>query len=155
MSGKDVPEQLQIFFPDLPNKEDLAEVFLLRNVVVHNHVWHLDVSDVEANGASTLANPKDLKFQTKRSYDAIVDLAMRKTRRLGLNVNPTAVDRWDAGVVFRVIWDTLLFMNAKNFSHTPLAGQTVQFRGKFEQFEKLGGLFPSSRKAQAESVPPE
>lgn len=155
MSGKDVPEQLQVFFPDLPNKEDLAEVFLLRNIVVHNHVWHLDVSDVEANGASTLANPKDLKFQTKRSYDAIVDLALRKTRRLGLNANPTAVDRWDAGVVFRVIWDTLLFMNAKNFSHTPLAGQTVQFRGKFKQFGKLGGLFPNSRKVEAESVPPE
>jgi hypothetical protein len=144
-SGKDVPEQLQIFFPDLPNKEDLAEVFLLRNIVVHNHVWHLDVSDVEMNGASTLANPKDLRFQTKASYDTIVDLATRKTRRLGLNANPIAVDRRDAGVVFRVIWDTLLFMNAKSFSHTPLAGQTVKFRGKFEQFGELRELFPDAR----------
>lgn len=147
--GKDVPEQLNIFFPDLPNKEALAEVLLLRNIVVHNHVWHLDISDVDLNGAPTLANPKDLGFQTKKTYDVIVDIATRKTRLLGLSASPTAVDRWDAGVVFRVVWETLMFMNSKDFSHTPLAGQTVRFRGKFEQFGSLRKLFPDSRTSPA------
>lgn len=40
VSEKDVPDQLLHFFPDLPNHDELKEVFLLRNIVVHNHVWH-------------------------------------------------------------------------------------------------------------------
>ena len=43
--GKDVPDQLEIFFPDLPQKAELTEVFLLRNIVVHNHVWHLELGE--------------------------------------------------------------------------------------------------------------
>ena len=37
-TGKSTPDMLADFFPDLPNKEDLIEVFLLRNIVAHNHV---------------------------------------------------------------------------------------------------------------------
>ena len=145
VSGKDVPDQLLHFFPDLPNHEELSEVFLLRNIVVHNHVWHLDVSAVEERGVATIATPKDLKFQTKKTYDAIVDVITRKTVLLGLSASPTSVDRYDVGAVFRVVWKTLMFMNEKNFSHTPLAGQTVKFCGKLQQFEELLELLPSAR----------
>ena len=145
VSGKDVPDQLLHFFPDLPNHKELAEVFLMRNIVVHNHVWHLDVSAVEERGVATIASPKDLKFQTKKNYDAIVDVGTRKTVLLGLSASPTSVDRYDVGAVFRVIWTTLQFMNEKNFSHTPLAGQTVHFCGKLQQFEELIELLPITR----------
>ena len=145
ISGKDIPDQLLHFFPDLPNHKELAEVFLLRNIVVHNHVRHLDVSAVEERGVPTIASPKDLKFQTKKTYDAIVDLGTRRTVLLGLSASPTSVDRYDVGTVFRVIWTTLKFMNKKNFSHTPLAGQTVHFGSRLQQFEELLKLLPSTR----------
>lgn len=145
VNGKDVPDQLLHFFPDLPNHTELAEVFLLRNIIVHNHVWHLDISAVEEHGVPTIASPKDLRFQTKKTYDAIVDLGTRMTVLLGLSVSPTSVDRYDVGAVFRVIWTTLKFMNRKNFSHTPLAGQTVHFGSQLRQFEELLELLPSTR----------
>ena len=145
VNGKDVPDQLHLFFPDLPNKSELAEVFMLRNIVVHNHVWHLDISDVEEQGAPTLATPKDLKFQTKKSYDAIVDVGARKTTHLGLSASPTSVDRYDVGAVFSTVWKTLEFMNGKNFSHTPLAGQAVKFRGQLQPFGELLQLLPATR----------
>jgi uncharacterized protein YutE (UPF0331/DUF86 family) len=145
VSEKDVPDQLLHFFPDLPNYDELKEVFLLRNIVVHNHVWHLDVSAVEERGVATIANPKDLKFQTKKNYDAIVDLATRRTALLGLSASPTSVDRYDVGAVFRIIWTTLQFMNRNNPSHTPLAGRTVRFDGKPRQFEELRELLPTAR----------
>lgn len=128
--GKDVPDQLEIFFPDLPNKEDLKEVFLLRNIVVHNHVWHLALGPVGDPRDITIATPKDLRFEIKKTYDTIVNIAERKTHGLGLSASPTSVDRRDVGVVFRVIWKTLEFMSEKNSSHTPLAGQYVKFGGR-------------------------
>ena len=147
--GKDVPDQLEIFFPDLPYKAELTEVFLVRNIVVHNHVWHLALGEETEPGATTLATPKDLKFETKRTYDAIVNLAERKTHLLGLSASPTSVDRYDVGVVFGVVWKTLEFMNEKNYSHTPLAGQAVKFGGKLCQFSDLAKILPSGRPSAA------
>ncbi len=147
--GKDVPDQLEIFFSDLPHKTELAEVFLLRNIVVHNHVWHLELGEGSEAIATTLANPKELRFQTKKTYDTIVDVATRKTQVLGLSASPTSVDRYDVGVVFDIVWKTLRFMNAKDYSHTPLAGQDVRFGGKRYQFSELASFLPSARPGAA------
>ena len=136
-AGKATPELLAEYFPDLPKREELVEVFLLRNLVVHNHIWHLDVSDFEAAGACTLATPKELGFQTNKHYDAVVDVAGRRTRKLGLHASPTSVDRSDAKVVFEVVWNTLTFMKSKSVSDTPLAVCKVGYAGKFRQFDEL------------------
>ena len=120
VSGKDVPDQLELFFPDFPHKAELSEVFLLRNIVVHNHVWHLALGESDVPETTTLATPKQLGFQTKKTYDLIVDATKRKTVLLDLSASPTSVDRHDVGIVFRVVWKTLIFMQEKSFSHTPL-----------------------------------
>ncbi|MBF6651122.1 hypothetical protein [Methylobacter sp. BlB1] len=136
--GSNTPDLLEKYFSDLPTKDDLVEVFLLRNVVIHNHIWHLDVSNYEAE-LQTKSTPQDLGFQTQKHYADVVDMEARRTRRLCLNVNPTAVDRRDVLAVFRVVWKTLEFMNKKDFGHTPLAGRTVGFFQKHRQFDELIG----------------
>ena len=136
--GRSTPELLAEYFPDLPTKNDLVEIFLLRNVVVHNHIWHLDVSAYEAE-LRTISTPRDLGFRPNKHYGDVVDVESRRTRMLSLNVNPTAVDRRDVLTVFRVVWKTLEFMNKKNFGHTPLAGRTVGFFQKHRQFDELIG----------------
>lgn len=136
--GRSTPDLLEEYFPGLPTKDDLVEVFLLRNVVVHNHIWHLDVSNYEAE-LRTISTPQNLGCQTNKHYADVVDVVARRTRKLELNVNPTAVDRRDVLTVFRVVWKTLEFMNRKNFGHTPLAGRTVGFFQKHRQFDELIG----------------
>lgn len=136
-ASKGTPELLAELFPDIPTSEELVEVFLLRNLVVHNHVWHLDVSDGEDKGAPTLTTPQQLGFQVNKHYSSVVDLPTRRTLKLGLNASPTAVDRGDVQKVFSVIWSTLAFMNAKDYSQTPLAGRTIRFRNANRQFEDL------------------
>lgn len=135
-ASQSVPDLLAKLFPDLPNKNDLIEIFILRNIVVHNHVWHLDVSDAD-DDAKTIKSPIELGFSVNKQYQAAVDPGARRTRLLALNANPTAVDRYDVKRVFEVVWKTLLFMNSKDFSHTPLAGRTVAFRRQRISFEFL------------------
>jgi hypothetical protein len=115
----------------------LTEVFLIRNVLVHNHIWHLDVSDFDNLGSPTLSTPKELGFNTNKHYEQIVNLETRTTRLLDLNINPTSVDRTDVRKVFNLIWSTLKFMESQNYSHTPLAGSSVKFRGVRRKFEDL------------------
>lgn len=131
------PDLLEKYFPDLPTKRQLIEVFLIRNALSHNHIWHFDVSDFNNAGASKLATPQELGFQTNKSYYQVVNLNTRTTHTLGLNIIPTSVDRNDGYKVFKVTWDTLKFMNAQNFSDTPLAGSTVRFRGATWKLEDL------------------
>ena len=131
------PDFLTKFFPTLPTKNELIEIFLIRNVLSHNHIWHLDVSDFDSFGAPTHASPKELGFQTNKHYEQVVNIATRKTRLLELNISPTSVDRTDVHKVFDVTWRTLKFMNAQNFGDTPLAGSTVRFRGERSKFEDL------------------
>jgi hypothetical protein len=131
------PALLAAYFSALPTKDELIEVFLCRNVLAHNHIWHLDVSDYSQVGSPTLATPAELGFQTNKHYDQVVDVAARQTRTLRLNVNPIAVDRSDVRKVLEVVWRTLQFMSSQNYSHTPLAGTSVRFRGKRRQFGDL------------------
>lgn len=115
----------------------MFEVFLARNAVAHNHLWHLDVSDFEGTGSPTLANPKELGFKTNQNYEQVVDIGARRTRKLGINISPTSVDRTDVRKVFEVVWSTLAFMKTQNFGHTPLGGATVGYRGKYRQFADI------------------
>lgn len=131
------PALLAAYFSALPTKDELIEVFLCRNVLAHNHIWHLDVSTYSQFRSPTLATPAELGFQTNKHYDQVVDVAARQTRTLQLNVNPIAVDRSDVRKVFEVVWSTLQFMSSQNYGHTPLAGTSVRFRGKRRQFGDL------------------
>lgn len=133
------PELLESYFPGIQTKDELIEVFLIRNVIAHNHIWHSDISDFDGGGAKTLATPKELGFHTNKHYHQVVDTKDQTTSRLGLNINPTSVDRTDVRKVFDTVWNTLKTMNASNSGHTPLAGSTVSFRGSRKRFEELIG----------------
>ena len=135
-SSKSVPELLANLFPDLPNQDELVEVFLLRNMVIHNHVWHLDISTNDAD-PKTIKSPVDLGFGVNKHYRSTVDPATRKTKRLAFPANPSAVNRFDAKKVFELVWSTLSFMSSKDCAHTPLGGRSVLFRGRRTSFEKL------------------
>lgn len=129
------PDLLLAYFPDLPTYGDLLEVFMLRNLIAHNHVWHLDTS--EGGEARTISTPQQLGFQTKKNYHQLIDVDTRRTRNLDFPASPSSVDRSHVKKVFEVVWKTLEFMQKKDYSHTPLGGRTVGFKGKRRQLEHL------------------
>ena len=132
-----IPDLLATLFPGLETVDELREVFLLRNLIAHNHLWHLDVSNPESHGALTIASPIDLGFDVNKNYSDIVDASARRTRRLQLHASPTDVDRSDVKTVFCSVWRTLESMNRANSSDTPLAGRQVVFAGRRIDFEQL------------------
>ena len=120
------PDLLLRMFPDLPNHENLAEIFLVRNIILHNHIWNIDVTN-SPERAPTIKTPQDLKTQTNKNYSILVDQVTRKTKVLKLNASPTSIDREDVHKIFSNVWDTLSFMNEKDFSVTPLSNDQVAF----------------------------
>lgn len=132
-----VPDILVALFPNLPTRNVLHEIFLIRNVVVHNHLWHLDVSDEAVPEPQTIAIPKELGFSVNKNYDTLVDVATRQTINLRLNAVPTWVGISDVSSIFETVWRTLEHMNKVNYDHTPLADRSIRFRGSRADFEAL------------------
>lgn len=142
-SGEGIPgnlgtvAQLLRYYPELPNIQALDEVFLVRNAIAHNHVWHLDVAVDDDLTSPVLSDPKKLGFHTNASFARLIEPSTRRTRLLGLNAVPTAVDRTDVRKVFAVVWQTLSYMNKQSFSDTPLGGRSVTFDRRRIRFEDL------------------
>lgn len=143
-----VPDLLAQLFPDCPTNGVLHEVFLLRNIVAHNHVWHLDVSQ-GIDSAQTLAEPRALGFSVNKNYGALVNVSERRTTTLGLCAVPDRVGAPEVIAAFDVVWRTLEHMNRVSFDHTPLTGRQVSFRGSRISFESLVEQIPADRGSAA------
>lgn len=135
--------QLSRFFADLPELGKLEEVYVAGKAISHNHVWRL-VEDWDGGNVEVLVTPGDLGMASKKDWERIVDMTVRKTKGLALNVVPTAVDRHDVRKVFEVVWATLKFMASESHPDTPIHPySTVKFRKKLVKFQDLLLEFPS------------
>jgi hypothetical protein len=126
-------------FPQLRHRKALIDVYVVRDVIFHNHLWEIQYS---WGGSPTMvlqAATKHPAFGDKK-YNARVNPTTRRTRALGLSVIPTRVDRHDVRKVFDTIWKTLLLFEAQNrfqcyvsHEHVRFAGKTVLFSHVFAQ----------------------
>lgn len=131
-----VPDLLFHMFPDLPNYDELKDVFLVRNIILHNHVWNIDVRN-SPDSAPTLKTPHDLKTNTNKNHAELVDQSKRKTKFMNLNASPTSIDRGDVFKIFNSVWNTLQFMNGKDFRICPIPGGRVAFNKKEIEFPEI------------------
>lgn len=137
IASKSATDLLLALFPHLPNHAELREVFLLRNIILHNHIWELDIRLRDEGKVTAIRSPQDLHFHVNKHYDMIVDKATRKTKLLALSINPSGVDRADTYKVFEVVLTTLNFLRA----HEPNLGfrseTSVAYAGKRTKFADL------------------
>src|SRR5262249_31649765 len=115
-----------------PLAEDVEELFVVRDVVAHNHLWDATIADDDDKGL-LLVEATLLPGYGDKKFNRVVDRATRRTRRLGLDVFPTRIHRHTAIVVLRKSVDVLRFLGDINMSFVGAApwiswhGQRVPF----------------------------
>lgn len=102
---------LSTAYPAFPSLSAMYEVFVLRDLLVHNHIWEIDLGgddayDMAIRSANRTPGVEDYKY---KNY---VDASTARTKHLGLHVIPTQVGRMDASLVVRTVWDSLLWLQA-------------------------------------------
>ena len=132
--GRSVPDLLLMLFPHLPNHAALIEVFLLRNIILHNHMWELDVRLRDEGQVSMMRSPEDFDFQFNQHYHKVVDKTTRRTKLLALNVNPVGVDRSEVRKVFDVALTTLSFLQQQEPNLGWRADTSVAYERKRTKF---------------------
>jgi hypothetical protein len=85
-------------FHDFRLVKAVTEVFVLRDVIFHNHLWEIDFSwrPVKLQRASLVKDREDKKFAD------VVNPTTRRTRNLRLHIVPMRVDRRDVIGMCRV-----------------------------------------------------
>ena len=123
-------------YPRLRHRKALMDVYVLRDLLIHNHLWEIEY---EWGGS----HPMVLRSATKhpaygnKMYDARVNQIARRTKALGLSVLPSRTDRTDVLKVFDTLWKTLLVFEATDRFQCYVSDENVQFRGDTRAFSEL------------------
>jgi hypothetical protein len=119
----------------------VTEIFVLRDVVAHNHLWEVTAStDPLKYGATISKGLANISGDAK--YRAVVAPGTCTTRVLGLHVIPWRIDRTDAQKTLRTVWSTLQCLRPDEADfRARVALINVGHRGDVISFEEFVSLF--------------
>lgn len=138
LDRKAVPDYLKGIYPEFPYVEEIKEIFVVRDLLAHNHLWKVELELSEEEGMKE-KNGKRRSAGDKKYLFCVEDGAA-KTNILGLNVNPIKVGAQDARATLKVMWNTLLFLEDKNRNQCYVSHLHVTHKGRQVQMGKLIGL---------------
>ena len=123
-------------YPGIRQKKALTDVYVIRDAIIHNHLWELEYSWSGSPSMTLHGAVMDPAFGDKK-YRVRVNMNSRRTKALRLNVVPTRVDRRDALKIFRTLWDALLFLESKDRWQCYVSDQHIRYRGQTRLFSDL------------------
>ena len=123
-------------FPDSRLNDKLLELFVVRDVIAHNHVWEAKVRCDENDDLKLVsAFLRDGYGDTK--YRKAIDKNSRKTKLLKINLFSTRICWADVIIVLKTFVETLLFLEDKNRSYSYISNDYVEFKGESIKFVDL------------------
>jgi hypothetical protein len=130
-----IPEYLAKLYPAFPLKEEVVEIFILRDLIAHNHLWEIYFLWDDEKGIM----PQSIHRRSSgdKKYMNSVDTANNKTKKLGLNISPIKIDVSDATKVLHTMWETMIFLEKKNRSQCYVSHLNVKHNGKRMKFAEV------------------
>lgn len=107
--------------------ERLLEVFVVRDVIAHNHIWEAefiwnDEFDMKLIEAHVIDGYGDKKFKT------VLDQGSRKTRILGLNLFPTRINWNDFRIVMKEVLCFIQETEKQDQNYFRISNEFVKYR---------------------------
>ena len=130
-----VVEYLRQLYSDYQRWNELIEIFVVRDVIAHNHLWEIDFAWSEDSVMTLLQAEKESTAGDKK-YKKVVN-EQKRTNALDLNILPTKVDRTDVFKVFDIVWETLIFLETKNRNQCYVSHLYIRFNGQTRLFGEL------------------
>ncbi|WHZ27321.1 MAG: hypothetical protein OJF51_002118 [Nitrospira sp.] len=133
-----VPVYLKKLYQDFPFDDDLFEIHILRDALVHNHLWEVSYSCDDEMAMILQSVNKRSSGDTK--YQRYVDTETNLTKKLRLNVSPIKVGKSDAISVLQTMWKILIFLEKKNTSQCYVSHLRAVHKGKHRRFGEILGM---------------
>jgi len=119
-------------YPDFEWIKEVAELFIIRDLIAHNHLWRIESTSNRNVWTELLTKELDpLTEEAKgKKYSKYVDINIARTRTLCLHVIPTQLERSDVAKVLRVAKNTLSVMAAKEGAILGVEANQALFRDR-------------------------
>jgi hypothetical protein len=117
--------------PDL-----VEELFVLRDVIVHNHIWEATTRSVPGEPMRLLSASLRHGYGDKK-FLRVVDMKTRRTRLLRLNAFPTRIWTRDAVLILKNVVRVLLRLEALDYRIFHLSPQIVKYQGGYAKFVEV------------------
>ena len=142
-----IPDYLAGLSRSFRLQKSLTEVFVLRDVLAHGHVWELDISPHKTHGqilrqATLLPGYGDYK------YDVAINPRTRRSTICGLNLVPSAIGLNEVAKVLDIIQRSLESLAKANLIERNSFSFHGRFRGVPFDFWKLPELLRSVKESQ-------
>jgi len=112
----------------------LYELFVIRDIIAHNHVWEgqvlWDEEGLKFN--STPIHHSEGYGDSKFRNSILID--KRVSKRLSLNLFPTRICWEDAKKVLKSAYKVLSFLEEENFQFCYVSNWTVYYKGDYRNF---------------------
>jgi hypothetical protein len=117
-------------YPDSDFAHKFHELFVVRDVIAHNHVWEAEfVSDSEGN-MELVGDPTLQLGYGDKKYRNTHDILTKQTKLLRINLYPTRICYSDVLIVLKTTVDFLLFLEKESRSYIYLSNQRVTCKGE-------------------------
>jgi hypothetical protein len=124
-------------YKHFPYKDELTEIYILRDIIIHNHLWELGFV-WEEDGMSVTSAKKRSTGDPK--YLNNVDESARKTKVLGLTVNPIKVGNVEVRTVLQIMWKILIFLEQEDRNQCYVSAAHYRYKGEMVQFGEVVGM---------------
>ena len=127
--------------PDPELAKAIDEVFAVRDVIVHNHVWEAQICWERGQGMKFVAPPEIREGYGDKRFKQIMDPESRLSRHLKLNLFPSRIWRRDAYIALKTVGQALRILGAMNSGRHTLDDEYFEFQGRevtfYEAIEEL------------------
>jgi hypothetical protein len=137
MNSRSPVEFIQTAYPESGFENKIIELFIIRDVIVHNHIWKAEFTSDSQGEMARVGNPKLQSGYGDRKYKNKTDSFIQKTKLLQLNVYPTRICYSDVLIVLRATVEFLLFLEKEERNYIYLSNQRVTYQGQRVLFVHL------------------
>ena len=135
-SKKNAIDVVLTIYPRLRHQKALRDVYVLRDVLIHSHLWEVEYECGGSHPMVLQSATRDAAYGNKMHTER-VNQNTRRTKAIGLSVLPSRIDRTDVLKVFDTLWKTLLVFEATDWFQCYVSHAHVRFRSKTRLFSEL------------------
>lgn len=127
LENKNEEKNLDFFknFFDGQMYNELAEIYIMRDCIIHNHLWEFTIKYNE-NFEEEILDKKMVKGYGDKKYHQYTDEESITSKNLKLNLNPINIGRDDVVKIFTFLKKFLNFIESKNKNYSYILNEHVK-----------------------------
>jgi hypothetical protein len=117
---------------------DLEEMYAIRDVIVHNHLWKGEVRWRPGDYQLEYTSPPKLSEEFGDwKFRKVLDVSSRMSRVLNLNLVPIRIWRRDAYIVIKKMADVLLAIESRDRNYAYVSHLSFLYKNELKDFAEI------------------